>query len=64
MERINRLRDEDRILMYEVDTTTPVNDDDGEPLTLHYGFLYHRAESGLTGDPLLFTFHANTTCME
>jgi len=28
----------------------------------HYGFLYHRIDGNLVGDPLLFTFDAKTTC--
>ncbi|RLN83326.1 hypothetical protein BBJ28_00009182 [Nothophytophthora sp. Chile5] len=56
-ERLVRLRDEDRILMFQVNnmpTTEPVQ----------YGFLYHRVDSSLTGDPLLFTFNASTTCAD
>ncbi|GMF27623.1 unnamed protein product [Phytophthora fragariaefolia] len=56
-ERLNRLREDDRILMYQVDympTDEPVQ----------YGFLYHRTGSSLTGDPLLFTYTASTTCAE
>ncbi|KAF4038407.1 Ubiquitin carboxyl-terminal hydrolase domain-containing protein [Phytophthora infestans] len=56
-ERVHRFREDDRILMYQVDvkpTEEPVQ----------YGFLYHRVGSTLTGDPLLFTYTASTTCAE
>lgn len=56
-ERLVRLRDEDRILIYEVEES-PSPD-----LRLHYGFLYHRVDSNLTGDPFLFTFDEKTTCL-
>ncbi|KAF1772362.1 Ubiquitin specific protease domain [Phytophthora cactorum] len=56
-ERLNRLREDDRILMYEV-AYTPTED------PVQYGFLYHRVGSTLTGDPLLFTYTASTTCAE
>lgn len=61
-ERLVRLRDEDRILMFQVEP--PPSPSQVELLPLRYGFLYHRVESSLTGDPLLFTFNANTTCLE
>uniref|UniRef100_K3WVW9 Ubiquitin carboxyl-terminal hydrolase n=1 Tax=Globisporangium ultimum (strain ATCC 200006 / CBS 805.95 / DAOM BR144) TaxID=431595 RepID=K3WVW9_GLOUD len=60
-ERLVRLRDEDRILMYQVETSASSTE---EVLPVRYGFLYHRIESTLIGDPLLFTFDANTTCLE
>ncbi|KAE8913737.1 hypothetical protein PF005_g2670 [Phytophthora fragariae] len=56
-ERLNRLREDDRILMYQVDYM-PTND------SVQYGFLYHRVGSSLTGDPLLFTYTASSTCAE
>lgn len=56
-ERLNRLREGDRILMYQVDCTST-----DDPV-LH-GFLYQRVGSTLTGDPLLFTYTASTTCAE
>ncbi|ETI51315.1 hypothetical protein L917_04998 [Phytophthora nicotianae] len=56
-ERLNRLREDDRILMYEVNDI-PTED------SVQYGFLYHRVGSILTGDPLLFTYTASTTCAE
>ncbi|KAG6614290.1 putative ubiquitin-specific protease [Phytophthora cinnamomi] len=56
-ERLNRLREDDRILMYQVDYM-PTDK------TVQYGFLYHRVESSLTGDPLLFTYTASSTCAE
>lgn len=60
-ERLVRLRDEDRILMFEVESPAPSTE---EELPVRYGFLYHRMESTLVGDPLLFTFNAATTCLE
>ncbi|KAG7395625.1 hypothetical protein PHYBOEH_003425 [Phytophthora boehmeriae] len=56
-ERLIRLREDDRILMYQVDFM-PTSE------SVQYGFLYHRVESTLTGDPLLFTYTASTTCAE
>ncbi|KAH7467403.1 hypothetical protein PRIC2_011132 [Phytophthora ramorum] len=56
-ERLNRLREDDRILMYQVDYM-PTE----EPVL--YGFLYHRVGSTLTGDPLLFAYTASSTCAE
>ncbi|GMF14639.1 unnamed protein product [Phytophthora lilii] len=56
-ERLNRLREDDRTLMYQVDYM-PSED------PVQYGFLYHRVGSTLTGDPLLFTYTASTTCAE
>ncbi|RLN62074.1 hypothetical protein BBP00_00005009 [Phytophthora kernoviae] len=56
-ERLIRLREDDRILMYQVDFK-PTSE------SVQYGFLYHRVESTLTGDPLLFTYTASTTCAE
>jgi hypothetical protein len=51
-------------LLYEVEPpVAPANDQD-EPPQIYYGFLYHRADTSLTGDPLLFTFYADTTCQE
>ncbi|CAI5744602.1 unnamed protein product [Peronospora destructor] len=55
--RLNRLREGDRILMYQVDAT-PTQD------PVFHGFLYHRVGSALAGDPLLFTYTASTTCTE
>lgn len=54
-ERLVRVREEDRILAYEVDKPS-------EDAVAHYGFLYHRIDGNLVGDPLLFTFDAKTTC--
>jgi ubiquitin C-terminal hydrolase len=56
-ERLNRLREDDRILMYQVNNM-PTEE------TVQYGFLYHRVGATLTGDPLLFTYTATTTCAE
>eukprot|EP00644_Phytophthora_capsici_P001335 jgi/Phyca11/533060/estExt2_fgenesh1_pg.C_PHYCAscaffold_100047 len=56
-ERLNRLREDDRILMYQVEYMPTEN-------PVQYGFLYHRVGSTLTGDPLLFTYTASTTCAE
>ncbi|CAH0479984.1 unnamed protein product [Peronospora belbahrii] len=56
-ERLNRLREDDRILMYQIDNIST------EEPVLH-GFLYHQIGSALTGDPLLFTYTASTTCAE
>ncbi|KAJ0391978.1 hypothetical protein P43SY_002887 [Pythium insidiosum] len=60
-ERLARLRDEDRIVMYEVDPAIASGDDQQQ---IYYGFLYHRIDMRLVGDPLLFTFRADTTCEE
>lgn len=48
--------------MFQVETPPAPAQEESPPL--RYGFLYHRVESSLTGDPLLFTFNANTTCLE
>ncbi|KAK1940117.1 Ubiquitin carboxyl-terminal hydrolase 4 [Phytophthora citrophthora] len=56
-ERLNRLREDDRILMYQVEYM-PTDD------PVQYGFLYHRVGSTLAGDPLLFTYTTSTTCAE
>uniref|UniRef100_M4BGP8 Ubiquitin carboxyl-terminal hydrolase n=1 Tax=Hyaloperonospora arabidopsidis (strain Emoy2) TaxID=559515 RepID=M4BGP8_HYAAE len=56
-ERLIRLREDDRILMYQLDDLPSE-----EPVLR--GFLYHRVGSTMTGDPLLFTFSASTTCAE
>ncbi|GLE08596.1 hypothetical protein PINS_up019881 [Pythium insidiosum] len=49
--RLARLRDEDRIVMATTSRSTT-------------GFLYHRIDLRLVGDPLLFTFRGDTTCEE
>ncbi|KAI9916749.1 hypothetical protein PsorP6_016774 [Peronosclerospora sorghi] len=56
-ERLHRLREDDRILMYQVDIV-PTE----EPVL--QGFLYHQVGSDLTGDPLLFTYTESTTCAD
>lgn len=56
-----RLRDEDRILVYEVGEPSQ-SPSEGPSAPAHYGFLYHRIDANLVGDPLLFTFDAKTTC--
>ncbi|TDH71888.1 hypothetical protein CCR75_002676 [Bremia lactucae] len=56
-ERLDRLREDDRILMYQL-PHMPAED---APL---YGFLYNRVGPTLTGDPLLFTYTASTKCSE
>lgn len=59
-ERLVRLRDEDRILIYEIEKPAQSAGDLAPPN--QYGFLYHRIGSTLVGDPLLFTFNSKTTC--
>ncbi|CAI5734295.1 unnamed protein product [Hyaloperonospora brassicae] len=56
-ERLVRLREDDRILMYHLDNSP------SDELVSH-GFLYHRVGSTMTGDPLLFTYRTSTTCAE
>ncbi|KAL7692237.1 putative Zinc finger, MYND-type, peptidase C19, ubiquitin-specific peptidase, DUSP [Plasmopara halstedii] len=56
-ERLSRLREDDRILMYQI-----AHESADE--SAFYGFLYHKVGPTLTGDPLLFTYTASTTCAE
>lgn len=56
-ERLSRLRDDDRILMYQI-AHMPAEK------SVSYGFLYHQVGPSLTGDPLFFTYTASTTCAE
>lgn len=84
VDRVSRIRDGDRTLVYQVersfggkskegcpedaqeDTEEPglEEDESGMDEGVHYGVLIHRSEGGMCGDPLLFSYHAKSSCLE